>query len=318
MAVLVFKGNTSPSLTDTIAINGVAFDLTGSTVKLQMRLETAAPTDTLKVDTAATVVSAPAGTVRYDWAAADVNTAAQYVAWWRVTLPSTKVQDTDEFQVVVREHGIQSGNLCSLADVRQSMELPAADTTRDELILALIPVASQMIMQQVEREFAPSSAAGVTRRFRITERELNGRIVDLAPSDLQTETAVTLSPESSSPTVLVAGTDYELTPTAQSPDEQVYTTLRLSNFLNIVPANLVRFNYAYVDITGTWGFPSVPAVVNEACSDAVCAWLRRDVSTLGLNLQDGMQLGPTASTSLDLPLGSLRKINPYRRNAGVF
>jgi hypothetical protein len=55
-----FKGNRSPSLTDTIKVNGVAFDLTGSTVVFKMR---ATNLVTLKVNAAATVVSAPAGTV---------------------------------------------------------------------------------------------------------------------------------------------------------------------------------------------------------------------------------------------------------------
>lgn len=64
------KGNRSPSLTNTITIDGIPFDLTGSTVKLRMRAENSS---TLKVDAAATVVSAstttsgtqilPAGTI---------------------------------------------------------------------------------------------------------------------------------------------------------------------------------------------------------------------------------------------------------------
>jgi hypothetical protein len=48
------KGNRSPSLYDTIRIDNVPFDLTGSTVKFKMRLE---GSNTLKVDTAATVMA---------------------------------------------------------------------------------------------------------------------------------------------------------------------------------------------------------------------------------------------------------------------
>lgn len=315
MPVVIWKTNTSPSLSDTIKVNGVAFDLTASTVKLRMRLETAAAADPLKIDTLATVVSAVAGTVRYDWAPGDVDTAGQYVAWWHVTLPSTKVQDSDEFQIIVQDHGLQSGNLCSLADVRQSLELPAAETTRDELILSLIPVASKMIMALVEREFAPVTT-GATRRIEVNASSIASRVVDFAPYDLQSATLVSLHPETSTPTTLVAYTDYTLHP-AQT-DEGVYTSLRLSNFLNVVSNTVVRFGYALIDITGTWGFPSVPGQVAEACSDAVCAWMRRDVSTLGLNLMDGSDLSPDFTASFDLPLAAIRKTNPYRRFSGAY
>lgn len=102
----VWQNQRSPSVTDTITIAG--YDFTGSTAKLQMRLESGA---TLKVDTAATVVSAGVGSIqlRYDWAAIDVDTAGRYQAWWRITLPSGLVQDSDEFPVLVKQHqGAQS------------------------------------------------------------------------------------------------------------------------------------------------------------------------------------------------------------------
>lgn len=306
----IWQSNTSPSLTDTIKVNGVAFDLTSATVKLQMRLVTAAATDPLKIDAAAVIVTPLAGTVRYDWATSDVNTAGEYVAWWHVTLPSTKVQDSDEFAINVRAHGIQTGNLCSLADVRASLEMNPQETTRDELILSLIPVASQMLSNYCEREFAPVSTA-LTRRFKIT-----GGIVSLSPYDLQTATVVSLNPETSSPQTLVAGSDYTLTPVTSG--EGVYMTVRLSAFLNVFSNTMIQFGYALLDVTGTWGFPSIPAVVNEACSDAVAAWMRRDVSAFGLQLQDGMALQPDFATSFDLPIGAIRKVNGYRRSISVF
>lgn len=310
--ITLWKGNTAPSLSDTIKVNGSAFDLTGSTVKLQMRLATAAAGAVLKIDASATVVSATAGTVRYDWVAGDVDTAGEYVAWWHVTLPGAKLQDSDEFAIVVQEHASQTGNLCSLADVRTSLELGPSETTRDELILSLIPVASDMINTYCEREFAPVTV-GATRRFKIDTRS---PLVDLAPYDLQSATAVKLHPETASPITLVAGTDYVLAPVTT--DEAVFTSVRLSGFLNIVSSTLVRFNYALLDITGTWGFPTIPTKVNEACSDAVSAWLRRDVPSLGLNLNDGSNLSPDFTASFDLPLSAIRKINPHRRNVGAF
>src|SRR6266566_2446897 len=71
--ILHYTNTRSPSLLDTITSDGVAVDLTGTTVKLQMR---AVGTSTLKIDAAASIVGSPTlGNVRYDWAAADVNTS---------------------------------------------------------------------------------------------------------------------------------------------------------------------------------------------------------------------------------------------------
>lgn len=102
MSVSIYAGTKAPSLTDTIKVNGTPFDLTGSTVKFRMRL---VGSDTLTVDSAAVVVSAAAGTVRYDWGTSDLDVPGEYLAWWRVTLGTGSVQESGEFAVSVLEHG---------------------------------------------------------------------------------------------------------------------------------------------------------------------------------------------------------------------
>src|SRR5215471_11076072 len=87
-----YVGNLNPSITETITQNGVAVDLTGATVRFRMR---SVGSQTLKVDQPATIVSAPAGTVRYDWQSADVGTAGDFLAWWVVT-SAGKTQDVSE------------------------------------------------------------------------------------------------------------------------------------------------------------------------------------------------------------------------------
>lgn len=70
-----------PILTATLTYDdGTPIDLTGATVKFQMRLP---GSSTLKVDSAAVVVGAATlGQVSYTWVAADTDTPGLYVAWF--------------------------------------------------------------------------------------------------------------------------------------------------------------------------------------------------------------------------------------------
>jgi hypothetical protein len=311
VSLVLYKGNRSPSLSDTIKVGGVPFDLTGATVKLRMRLETSS---TLKIDATAVVTDAPNGKVRYDWASADVDTAGEYVAWWFVTLSNGKTQDSDEFQVEIRDHSLASGALCSLADVRMLLELPANERTRDELILDSIDEVSDQIVGDFEREFAPQTNA-TTRRFRVTRLT-----VDLTPYDLRAATSLSLHPETTSPTALSsANGDYRLNP--EQPTEGVYTTITISSKIAATVYNsdtLRWYGYALLDVAGDWGFPSVPKIVRRAASDTVASWLRRDIPALGLDVSELTSLPPEVAATLDVPLAVRRRLNRFRRNVGAF
>jgi hypothetical protein len=271
MAVIThFVGNRAPSLTDVIRIDGNPFDLTASTVKLKMRLET---NSVLKVNAAAVIVSAALGQVRFDWSALDVDTAGEYVAWWEVTTAAL-TQDTREFSVVMVDHAEPSGDLCSLADVREARGNTNTETSQDSLAAAYISAASEAITTEFDREFAPATAAAV-RTFQWT-----GGVLDLAPYDLRSVTLMRLNPEATSPTTLVAGTDYMLSPVGAP--QGVYTSVRLSGYLNTISDVLNRFGFMQVEITGAWGFATVPKRVRQACVLTVQSWLRRDVGALQL------------------------------------
>lgn len=204
-------------------------------------------------------------------------------------------------------------DLTTLSAVRTRLELPAAETSRDTLISALITSASDAIMREVEREFAPVTSSA-TRRRRIypTKRVQGSLYVDLAPYDLRTVSTMTLHPEESSPTVLTATTDYILGP-PEAP-QGVYTHVLLRNTLTLTSTLLNRFGFAYLDVAGAWGFASVPSDVAEACIDTVAAWMRRDVAAFGIDdLGDGRGLAPLRPGTYSLPNAALKKLAPFRR-----
>lgn len=80
-------GDRKPSLEAVLEDAIGPVDLTGAAVKWQMRLQ---GQSALKVDAVATVVSPAAGSVRYDWEAADTDTAGIFEGEWEVTFGDGK------------------------------------------------------------------------------------------------------------------------------------------------------------------------------------------------------------------------------------
>jgi hypothetical protein len=64
---------------------------------------------TLKVDAAASITDEDNGRVQYDWAAADVDTEGEFIAWFNITLLSGKEQDAPEFLVIIDSHAPGNG-----------------------------------------------------------------------------------------------------------------------------------------------------------------------------------------------------------------
>ena len=77
------QNDTKPSLSAQLLSDGSAVDLTGATVKFHMGDS---------VDSAATVVDAATGNVRYDWVTADTETAGLFRAEFEVTFSDGTVE----------------------------------------------------------------------------------------------------------------------------------------------------------------------------------------------------------------------------------
>lgn len=260
--IRIYKDNTAPSVLDTIQIGGTPFDLTSSTVKFQMRAE---GSSTLKVDAAATITTAAAGEVRYDWVAGNVDTVGDYVAWWRVTTAG-KSQDTQEFAVYIVDHALPAGNLCTLGDVREYLQKPTSDTQQDQVLRSLISRASRLIQQYASREFVPTTSAA--RTFPVPHL-----IVPLSPYDLRSATTVTYN-NGGGDYPLTAGTDYMLGPVNAVDGVYQYVHLSGMSLAAVPPPSGLP---GVLTVTGAWGFATVPEDVRQACITTVGIWARRDV-----------------------------------------
>lgn len=199
-------------------------------------------------------------------------------------------------------------DLCALSDVRAALEIPNSDTSRDTLIQTLITAASDAIMAETDREFAPVTN-GATRRFQSSTFRLS-----LAPYDLQIATTVTLHPESTSPVTLVASQDYQLDPTTSR--WGTYTAMQFSAYLASLPSSRTpfAFGYALVDITGNWGFPTIPTEVARACIITVAAWMRKDVATLvGPEMDLAGGIAPPFPPTMEVPNAARALLTPFYR-----
>jgi hypothetical protein len=295
-------------------VDGTAFDLTGSSVKFKMRLETSA---TLKVDTAAVVVSAAAGTVRYDWAAIDVDTAGDYIGWWEVTLSGGKLQDTPQFSIHMVDLAavaLDTRALVGLRETKDWLEERDIDTSNDLKITTAINGVSEEFQRVSGREIKPN---GTNPETRIFDLGWNGSSVLVG--DLQTATTASSTISVSD---LTTGTllhtfvaaDYVSMPRNRKPWQPV-TSIYFQR-------GIWGYNRAgnYLSVTGYWGFPTVPENVKHAVKDGVAFWLDTDVEHFRQDLGAGtgeagqtVFLGSGPPTVYSLPPSSYKTALDYRR-----
>lgn len=212
---------------------------------------------------------------------------------------------------------ISPSALVSLDQAKIECSIKGPDSSKDDQLTELINTASRAIAGYCEREFTPTASA--TRRFMIKGEmswayydRVTPRGVDLNPYDLRTASAVTLHPESSSPLLLVAGTDYNLGPLPTV--FGTYYLVYLAATLSSVSATMTQFGYALIDVAGAWGFASVPADIERACLVTVGAWYRGEQTVTGGQFTTpGDVVFPETVDSL--PRAALRLAKPFKRQA---
>ena len=172
---VIKQGDTLPVLAQTITdTTGTVVDLTGSTVNFVMRSLVAS---TASINASATVVSATAGTVSFTFSAGQTAVAGTYMANFVVTKSGTTLTyPTDGYLSIAIEENLTTiggSQLVSLAELKDHMNIPATDRTRDHKLLRMandvIPVVEHItgpIIQRVVEEWHDGGQASITLRQR--------------------------------------------------------------------------------------------------------------------------------------------------------
>lgn len=257
-----FVNNRNPSITEDIKIDGVAFDLSSSTVRFKMR---AVGSSTLKVDAAATIVApATAGNVRYDWAAADVDTAGEFLVWWEVTTTGN-VQAVGEAVIEIRSHAPQTNVYVELEVFKSTADLKHTNFMDGDIQLAL-SAASRAVDEICARRFYADSDATQVRYF--TPYRPDYVWIDdlLTLTTLQTDEGGDGTYENT-----WTSTDYFLSPLNAAADSKPYTWIQANRFGSYIFPTWDKS----VKVTGKFGWSAVPPAVSEATTILAGRFLKR-------------------------------------------
>lgn len=222
------------------------------------------------------------GGVRYDWAAADVDTAGEYLGWWEVTLPSGKLQDTPEFEFVVIEHVAASPTLyVQVEEFKSTIELSGTSFSDEDVKIAL-KAACRAIDEICGRRFYPDSDALQVRYYSPDD------MWTLYVDDIVTITSLKTDDggDGTFENTWTVNTDYIAEPLNAAADAQPWTKLCVHpTGTHYFPTNFPRS----VELTGKFGWLTPPAQVEEATSLLAHRLLKRarqapfGVSGLGLD-----------------------------------
>lgn len=270
----------NPSISDTITVDNVAVDLTGKTVRFKMR---PVNSSTLKVDASVSNTPDATGAVRYDWLTVDVDTAGEFLVWWEVTT-SGKAQVMNEAVIEFRAHGPATiPAYVELEQFKSTLELTSTTFSDQDCLLAL-DAASRTIDAHCNRRFYPDTDAIQVRYYDPFDR---GAIpVDdlIALTSIKTDAAGAGTYDQT-----WTATDYLLEPQNAVANGQPYTIIRRRPSGNFYfhtrndhlwgyPMGSVRL-VPQVQVTGKFGWSSVPSAVRQATTILAGRLLKRSRET---------------------------------------
>lgn len=189
----------------------------------------------------------------------------------------------------------------TLAEVKAALRL--VDNIDDALIENAINSASRMIDGYCEREFY---TAGTATRYYAATTELYVEVDDLAG------TAITLATDPNAEgafDIVWTPADYQLEPLNGKLAGQTWPYTRIRAALNYLFP--VENELALVQVTGVFGWPSVPAAVNTACILQAQRLFKRFDSPTGV-LGFGDMGAIRVTRQIDPDVAQL--LGPYARN----
>lgn len=181
--------------------------------------------------------------------------------------------------------------------------LGITDTSQDGRLAQLITAGSVTVSQYSQREFVSLLGTG-TRNFALKRDGL----VTFGPYDLQSASLVQIDTDGAVTATTLDASQYQLGP-VDAP-YGVYGSLRFYTFtvgpiLRQWAGSIPR----QVSVTGTWGFPAVPADVEQATLITVAKWFKRD--QVAWTNEYPVPQGP--SDGQNLPYDARMLLQPYKR-----
>lgn len=176
-------------------------------------------------------------------------------------------------------------DLCTRADVTSYAPGYISNATTDALIDRLITAISDEIHRNAGREFKAISPADSVRRFEIGPEHRRSRIVRIG--DLSTDPTAVKIVDYDQSTVVQTVTAANYVPLPRDREEwQSYTAIHLP------PRSPLAVSLAtghLLEVTGTWGFPSVPDDIREACAGIVLFRYVSDAAAAGTLLAESLE-----------------------------
>lgn len=298
------QGDTASTLLVTLRdANGNAVNITGASVHIDV---TPIHGGTKVVDAAATIVNAAGGQVSYTFTAPQTATPGDYLATFTVTFGGGQVEsfpNAGYYLVTINPDAPTSAQeYASVEELKKTLNL-SGSTYADQDVKLALQAATTAIETTCGRKFTLGTSE--TRKY-----------YPISPMYLLIDDATTITSVTTPSTTLVQDTDYYLDPVRVARPGPPYDVIRSLS----VPGTYGPLGYGFisaspVSVTGTFGWPAVPAPVKQATMILAGRYLQRSRSApfAILSFGDGGEAARLTRSDPDVAM----LLGPYTRSTMI-